>query len=143
MILKKRAAAQTLGPCGFTLMELVVVLVIVSILVALAVPAFTLIKERALDKEALAGIKVLRSAERRYYARYGTYTTGNINDIGTINSLLSTTLNESNWNYRVRYVAPHGVSVSARRTVGGTRSWAWDSEMLTNESPQCTGGGCP
>jgi prepilin-type N-terminal cleavage/methylation domain-containing protein len=139
---EKREAARRLRPRGFTLMELVVVLVITSIMVALVLPGFSLFKERAIDKEALAGIKVIVAAERQYYARYGSWT-NNINNIAQLNTLLSTNLNETNWAYTIQVNNPHGVRIRARRTVGGTRTWEWDTDSFVNDTPSCNGGGCP
>ena len=56
---------------GFTLVELMVVVIIIGILAAAAVPIYTAQTRRAKTSEALAGLGAIRSAERVYKTENG------------------------------------------------------------------------
>ena len=60
---------------GFTLVELMVVVLIISILVVLALPTFLGARERASDRATQANIRNAFAAERAYYTDTLTYTT--------------------------------------------------------------------
>ncbi|MGD0337123.1 MAG: prepilin-type N-terminal cleavage/methylation domain-containing protein [Candidatus Omnitrophota bacterium] len=51
---------------AFSLTELVVAVVIITILILIAYPIYKTAKERALDKEAILGLKRIQAAERAY-----------------------------------------------------------------------------
>lgn len=59
--------------CGFTLVELMVVAVIVAILAAVAIPLMSANKKRAMATEAQAALGTVRSALRAMYAETGAY----------------------------------------------------------------------
>ena len=69
---------------GFTLLELLMVVVVIAILAAVALPQFLKTQERARMSEALTILGAIRSAEIRYYAENSTYTnTTTALDLGT------------------------------------------------------------
>ena len=61
---------------SFTLLELLVVVVILSILAGLALPQYLKTVARSRESEAWQMIASLRSAEFRYYAEYNLYNSG-------------------------------------------------------------------
>jgi type IV pilus assembly protein PilA len=61
------------GRKGFTLVELAVVIIIIGILAAFAVPRFLDSVERSKAGEALNYLSAVRSAQERYAIRQGTY----------------------------------------------------------------------
>jgi prepilin-type N-terminal cleavage/methylation domain-containing protein len=60
-------------PGGFTLVELAVVGVIMSVLAAFAVPRFLTSVERSKAAEAFNYLATVHSAQERYHARHGQY----------------------------------------------------------------------
>jgi prepilin-type N-terminal cleavage/methylation domain-containing protein len=59
---------------GFTLVELAVVIVIIGVLAAFGVPQFLKSVERAKAGEAFNYLAAVRSAQERYVAKQGVYT---------------------------------------------------------------------
>ena len=58
---------------GFTLMELLVVVIIIGILVAIAMPQYMKTVERSRASEALTNLQAMGDATNRYYLRNGDY----------------------------------------------------------------------
>jgi prepilin-type N-terminal cleavage/methylation domain-containing protein len=58
---------------GFTLVELAVVVVIIGVLAAFAVPRFLVSVERSKASEAFNYLATMHSAQERYHSRQGTY----------------------------------------------------------------------
>jgi len=58
---------------GFTLVELLIVVVIVGILAALGLPQFTKAREHAMGKEAIVNLKLIAAAEKIYRMEASAY----------------------------------------------------------------------
>jgi type IV pilus assembly protein PilA len=59
---------------GFTLVELMVVVLIIAILLAIAIPTFLGARTRAQDRAAQASLKLALTAERIYFVDNNVYT---------------------------------------------------------------------
>jgi len=134
---------------GFSLLELLTVIIIIGILVTLALPLFYKTRERALDNEAKANLKLIQAAQRIYAMERGEFLNCEIFGMdgnSCINDFLKLTLPKGprrNWDYNT--VAPSGstfISTAIRVTneMEWLRTWALNE---TAEEPTCSGAGCP
>ncbi|MDP6541089.1 MAG: prepilin-type N-terminal cleavage/methylation domain-containing protein, partial [Planctomycetota bacterium] len=58
---------------GFTLIELMIVVAIIGILAAIAIPNFLRFQLRSKTSEARTNLAGIRTAEESYFAEYGQY----------------------------------------------------------------------
>jgi prepilin-type N-terminal cleavage/methylation domain-containing protein len=58
---------------AFTLIELLIVLIIISIMITLAVPQYSQLASRAYEGEILSSLSALRAAQRAYKSAHGEY----------------------------------------------------------------------
>jgi len=73
MTLTRRMRVRRSGMGGFTLVELLVVVIIVGILAAAAVPIYLSQTRRARTTEAVAGMGAIRKAQLEYYTEKQAY----------------------------------------------------------------------
>ncbi len=70
---------------GFTLIELMIVVAIIGILAAIAIPNFVRFQLRAKSSEGKTNLAAIRTAEESYFAEFGNYVaaTGSPNALNT------------------------------------------------------------
>jgi type II secretory pathway pseudopilin PulG len=127
---------------SLTLMELLIVIIIVGIFSTLAITQYGGYRERALDREAIANLRLIQAAERIFRMEQGTYYPAALPDATTnnINTNLHLSLptgNNRNWNYTCQ-AATGTVTAQRYRFVGSPtlgRSWTL---LIANENPTCS-----
>jgi prepilin-type N-terminal cleavage/methylation domain-containing protein len=92
---------------GFTLVELSVVIVVIGVLAAFAVPKFAQSVERSKASEAFSYLNAIRSSQENYHNRQGAYATC-FTDLDVsmtapkyFNVPTSIGADENNWNLRL------------------------------------------
>jgi type IV pilus assembly protein PilA len=82
---------------GFTLVEIMIVVVIIGLLAAMAIPAFQKVRQASQDKAVLNNARQLSAAADQYYLEYGGSSVSVGNLIGATNYVkaLNTVASES------------------------------------------------
>jgi type IV pilus assembly protein PilA len=62
---------------GFTLIELMIVVAIIGILAAIAIPNFLRFQLKAKSSEGKTNLAAIRTAEQSYYSEFGTFVSAN------------------------------------------------------------------
>ena len=70
---------------GFTLVEIMIVVVIIGLLAAMAIPAFQKVRSASQDKTVLNNARQLSAAADQYYLENGVSTVTIANLVGTSN----------------------------------------------------------
>ena len=68
---------------GFTLIELMIVIAIIGILAAIAIPQFSAYRARSYNSAAQADLRNAATAQEAYFVDHDTYTTSETTLIGT------------------------------------------------------------
>ena len=96
---------------GFTLVEVLIVVIIIGILAAIGIPQFASSIEKAKGGEARAGLGHIQTGEKVYYAENETYTTLSDLDIS---------LTQRFWAFSIAATATTYTATATRS--GGVRS---------------------
>ncbi|MBW2059365.1 MAG: prepilin-type N-terminal cleavage/methylation domain-containing protein [Deltaproteobacteria bacterium] len=135
---------NAIGKAGFTLVELMVVIIIVGILAAIAVPLYTDYTEKARVTEATGMIGAIITAEKVYKQR-----TGNYFDASTVDDFKSHGVDIGDAIYFTYSATADGgtsFTVTASGTtkfeeVAGTSTITYDSSQPPGSRWSCSTGG--
>ena len=125
---------------GFTLIELMTVVVIFGIVAMLALPRHFRAREQGYDKKAQMALEMIRSAERQHWMENDSYfpSSGMVSDLAAINGNLSLDLvDDGMWVYSI--TNPSGefqASLTRAGDSGYARSWFINALMV---NANCTG----
>jgi type IV pilus assembly protein PilA len=90
--IRRRLDGDTEQSSGFTLIELMVVIIIIGILLAVAVPSYLGFRDRAATSAVKANLTAAIPAAEAYFADHGTYVGMEAADLIEIDSGISATL---------------------------------------------------
>lgn len=129
-----------------TILEILTVIIIIGILAALALPNFGRMRERALDNEAKANLKLIQAAEKIYRMETGYYYPDvSFSPVFTndINDQLKLFVSGNNWAYKAITSVTAPLTVTAEREPPPS---GWDRTFLLYEQvtaePCCCGQQC-
>lgn len=108
---------------AFTLIELVLVVSIILILAAIAIPNFAKSKETTLDREAKANLNLIAAAEKIYKMENDLNAYGNCTTAANCNSLLRLTLDPKNWSYAVSGASTSAFKGKATRVTNASKCY--------------------
>lgn len=112
---------------GFTMLEILIVVFIIGILSALAIPGYRNARQNVLDKEVKAMLWMLAKAEEMMYLETGS--TVNCMDNAECNAVLGIDLPLEHWNYKVLWSGGPTYCVQASGVVDPTKKWRmWNGE---------------
>lgn len=94
---------------GFTIVELLIVVVVIAILAAISLVAYTNIQGRARDSQRLQDIKTIAKALDLYYIDNGRHPASTCGSSCVINGSWSTT-NDNGWAYLANILVPKYIS---------------------------------
>ena len=111
--MKKNTSLQ-----GFTLVEIMIVVVIIGLLAAMAIPAFSKVRQSSQDKAVLNNARQLASAADQYFLEYGVSVVSIANLVGPTAYVKALNL-VANETYPVAYTQGTTITVVG---VGGART---------------------
>ena len=127
---------------GFTLMELLIVIVIVGILASVALPSFGKTIERTRVKDAQATLASVYSAERVYRLDQGGY--GTLNDLIANRYVTNPNAGNADWTFTISDVSgstSNTFTATANRSTGGySTNTVWVNQ---NFNGSCYNGNHP
>lgn len=123
---------------GFTIVELLIVIVVIAILATLVIVTFTGIQQKARDSQRQTDINALDSHLEAFYANNGYYPT--LNDLQTA-SWVSSNMKGLD---PQSLISPEGDTIAGTAGSGGTGGWAYgySTTGCTATSPSSTTNEC-
>jgi len=122
-----------MGKRGFTLLELIIVIIVLGILATLGFTQYTRVVERGRTAEAKEVLGQIRTAEQAYYLEYGDY-----GDILNINVGVPTGCTSTHY---FSYSRSDTVATALRCTSGGKNPNSAAAYSITLDFPTGTFGG--
>jgi type IV pilus assembly protein PilA len=109
-VFRPAVRGQPRNSFGFTLVEIMIVVVIIGLLAALAVPAFVKVRMASQDKAVLNNARQLASAADQYMMEHGVNAVGYTDIVGAAKyvKMIETVANES---YPTAYTAGTTITV--------------------------------
>ena len=126
---------------AFTLMEIMIVIVIVGLMAAFALPNYGKAIAKADERNAINNLLVIRSAVEMYLANTGDATIPNMANIDAINATLGLSITDPNTTYECQSVDAGELNKCWARHPNGWFLHFHDE--FENIHCSATGGACP
>ena len=129
---------------GFTLIELMVVVMIIAVLIAIAIPSFLGFRKSAQDRSAQSELRSVLLAEKAYWLEEAKYTA----DATSINSFEPSAVINADPTLGVQIVvntSDDDIVCLVRTSDSGTVWGMWDEDGQTSygSGTPLSGGACP
>lgn len=128
---------------GFTLMEIMIVIIILGVIVAFAIPSYTKAVEKGYERDAVVQLQAIASAAEFYKGQAGDYPDGStMTNVSQINSVLGLNIVQKEMTYACSAGVMSGFDCSATSDLYG---WAVHvSSDPLNLTPHCAASpACP
>ena len=131
---------------GFTLVELMIVVIIIGILSAIAFPQFLAQIEKARKGEAITTMSSVRKAEQAYYAVNGSYATSfpitaDIDDDGTDDVVMAEP-SSPNFTYSITAATSETAYIQAARTSDTGSRMSYGVCIQSGKEKECAADTC-
>lgn len=119
---------------GFSLLELILVVIVIGIIAAFAIPGYLGVKQRAEGRQASTQLRLIHTAEKVEFLEDNLYVA--CNGFAGCNPLLDLDLPDDGWAYRVVCSGGCGNDFSARAVKSGC------TYTMTKNSSKPAAAGC-
>lgn len=130
---------------SYTLLEITVVVTIIGVLAAMALPRYGAALERGYEADAVNQLRTINAAQMIYHSRTGKYwpqAGGGNNGVANINPNLGLNIIENG--FAITCTGGNAnFSCTAVRTGGASYTLDLDESPLGAANPCCNGNGCP
>lgn len=129
---------------GFTIMELILVIVMISIIAGFAMPNYTRAILKAHERDAVMQLTVISAANAMYNSQIGTFVDdgGGVLNVGGINAALNINIIANGINYTYDRTTVSTYTVNAAEA-GGAFTLQLDEGSVDANNPCCFAGACP
>ena len=125
---------------SFTLLELIIVVVIIGVIAAFAIPSYQRAIDKAKERRATLNLFTMQQAMIIRYAKTGGYITEDWPDIDTINTKLSIHISDPDHDYRCLDAGWTDYECQAYKLPG----YGYGMHIHPGTIPHCMSGGpCP
>ena len=125
---------------GFTLIELMVVVLIIAILIAIAIPTFLGARSRAQDRAAQSGLRNALSAAKTLYTDNDSYSTVTTTAMASAEASLTYQTTASTEPSQISMSTTATQFTAAAMSKSGTCFWVRDISGVTTYAKQASGG---
>jgi prepilin-type N-terminal cleavage/methylation domain-containing protein len=129
---------------AFTIMEILLVIIIVSVIAVFGLPNYTKSLERTYEREAVEKLRLIHAAQQLYFFDNNKYfpNTGATVYVSAINTNLNLDLMESGMNYNCQGLASD-TTFTCSAVRGTSFTVSVDQKILSDTNPCCGAGTCP
>ena len=124
---------------AFSLIEIMIVIIVLGILAAFAIPSYQKTKEAGEERTAAANLKIIENSLEQYKNQNGTYPTVNCADVTAVNTTFGLSIIAEGVSYTCLFdTFPYECKA--------THSSGWDIHIRSdeiNKHVHCNTGTCP